>query len=198
MHIDTLRKLHSFTGLFPLGAYLLFHAYEHAAIRDGRDALILRLTRTTNAPLEVACVLLPMLIHAFLGLRLARLPGARAVYASPAFGRFQVVSGLMVAAFLLLHVGTIWLTRVVQQRPAAAYGAMLEHVGTLPAAAVYVLGVSAVCAHFGQGLSTLLTRHGLLHLSPRGARILGGLVGVALWITFIDELMAYVTGAALL
>ena len=40
---DTLRKLHSFTGLFPLGTYLLFHAYEHLAARQGRDAVLDRI-----------------------------------------------------------------------------------------------------------------------------------------------------------
>lgn len=198
MHLDTLRKLHSFTGLFPLGAYLLFHAYEHAAIRAGRDALVARLSRTTSAPLEVVCVLLPLLVHAALGVRLARVAPDRSPYASPAFARLQLWSGLAAALFLLWHVATIWGARVVESRPAAAYEAMLDHVGTLPAAALYVLGVSAVCIHFGQGLSSLLLRHGLRRWNPRVARGLGAALGAGLWLSFVNELLAYVTGAGLL
>ena len=194
----TLRKLHSFTGLFPLGAYLFFHAYEHFAIREGRDALITRLDRTTDAPLEVVCVILPLLLHAALGLVIASTKDASALYASPSFFRLQVTSGVLAGAFLAWHVATIWGARVVQGRPAAAYGAMQAHVGTLPAAAAYVLGVSAVCVHFAQGLSVALLRSGRLHLSPRATRILCGLLGGGLWVIFIDELMAYVTGAPLL
>lgn len=193
----TLRKLHSFTGLFPLGAYLAFHAYEQAAVREGRDALVQRLAQTSHALLEVVLVLLPLLLHAALGVRLARIRPDVAVYASPAFARLQLWSGVCAALFLLLHVSTIWGARVMQQRPAAAYGAMLEQVGSLPAAVLYLLGVSAVCLHFGQGLSSLLLRYGS-RVPPRVARTLGGLVGLGLWLTFVDELSAYVTGAALL
>jgi succinate dehydrogenase / fumarate reductase cytochrome b subunit len=198
MNPDPLRKLHSFTGLFPLGAYLLFHAYEHVAVRAGRAALVLRLERTSHALLEVLLVLLPLLVHAALGVRLARTRAEHAPYASPAFARLQLWTGIAAALFLLLHVGGVWLPRVTEQRPAAAYGAMLRQVAHLPGALLYLLGISAVCLHFGQGLSSLLLRHGVLGLPARGARILGALVGVLLWLVFLDELSAYVSGAALL
>jgi succinate dehydrogenase / fumarate reductase cytochrome b subunit len=197
MQPATLRKLHSFTGLFPLGAYLLFHAYEHAAVREGRDAAVRRLAGTSHALLEVLLVLLPLLLHAALGVRLARRQPNPNVYASPAFARLQLWTGVCAALFLLLHVSTVWGARVLQQRPAAAYGAMQEQVGTLPAAVLYLIGVSAVCLHFGQGLSSSLLRHGV-GLSPCVARALGALIGLGLWLTFVDELSAYVTGSALL
>jgi succinate dehydrogenase/fumarate reductase cytochrome b subunit len=177
---------------------LLFHAYEHVAVRAGRDAAVLRLSRTSNALLEVLFVLLPLMLHAALGVRLSRTRAEHAPYASSAFARLQLWTGIVSALFLLLHVGTIWLPRVEQQRPAAAFGAMVQHVGTLPEALLYLLGISAVCMHFGQGLSSLLLRHGVLGLPARGARILGALVGGGLWLVFLDELSAYVTGAALL
>lgn len=198
MHRDTLRTLHSFTGLFPLGAYLLFHAYEQAAIGAGRDALIARLAVTSCAPLEVACVLLPLLVHAAAGVVLARRAADPRPYASPAFARLQLWTGIAAALFLLWHVSTIWGARVIERRPAAAYDAMLQHVGQLPAALLYVAGVSSVCIHFGQGLSSFLLRRGLLARSPRAARALGALLGAGLWLGFVDELLTYVTGAGLL
>jgi succinate dehydrogenase / fumarate reductase cytochrome b subunit len=196
---DTLRKLHSFTGLFPLGAYLLFHAYEHLPIRTGRDALLDRLATTTSWPLELVGILLPLLVHAGLGLYLARAPDAPASYASVSFRRLQRVSGLIVVVFLGLHLVGVWLPRVrADDRPGAAYAAMLDQVGTLPLAALYVLGVTAVCLHFGQGLAAVASRYGVLSLSPRGSRWLGAGVGALLWLTFLNELAAYATGAALL
>lgn len=198
MHLDTQRKLHSFTGLFPLGAYLLFHAYEHFAIRDGRDAAIDRLARTSSVPLEIAVVLLPLLAHAALGLRLARVPDASPAYTSPAFRGLQMYSGIVTALFLVLHVGSIWLPRALSGRVATAYGALVDQVGTLPYAALYALGASAACVHFAQGLSAVLIRNRLLGISTLVARALAVLVGVLLWLTFVDELMAYATGAPLL
>jgi succinate dehydrogenase / fumarate reductase cytochrome b subunit len=199
MRRDTLRKLHSFTGLFPLGAYLFFHAYEHLALRSGRDALLDRLARTTSWPLELIGILLPLLVHAGLGLYLARVPDAPASYASASFRGLQRVSGLFAVVFLGLHLVGVWLPRVqADDRPGAAYAAMLDQVGTLPLATLYVLGVTAVCLHFGQGLAALVSRYGLLGLTPRASRLLGAGVGLLLWLTFIDELAAYASGAALL
>jgi succinate dehydrogenase / fumarate reductase cytochrome b subunit len=196
---ETLRKLHSFTGLFPLGTYLLFHAYEHLAVRGGRDALLDRLAVTTSWPLEVVGILLPLLAHAALGLYLARSPDAPASYVNGSFRTLQRVSGLVVVVFLGLHLVGVWLPRVLSDdRPGAAYAAMLDQVGTLPLAALYVLGVTAVCLHFGQGLAAVFSRYGVLRLSPRGSRLLGAGLGVLLWLTFIDELTAYASGAALL
>lgn len=196
---DTLRKLHSFTGLFPLGAYLLFHAYEHLAVRVGRDAVLARLLNTTSWPLEVAGILLPMLVHAALGLYLARSPDAAPSYASAPFRSLQRVSGLVVVGFLGLHLVGVWAPRVAaDDRPGAAYAAMLDQVGTLPMASLYVLGVTAVCVHFGQGMAAIFSRYGVLRLTPRGSRILGGAMALLLWLTFINELAAYASGAALL
>jgi succinate dehydrogenase / fumarate reductase cytochrome b subunit len=207
MHPEILRKLHSFTGLFPLAAYLLFHAYEQLAVRAGRQAAILRLDRTTHAPLEVLCVLLPIMLHAALGVHLARTRGpvapgrpgdASFPYASFAFLRLQVWSGVISACFLVWHVAGVWVPRVVAARPAAGYGAMVDHVATLPLAALYVLGTSAVCVHFGQGLSAVCLRYHILPLGPRAARLLFGFLAVVLWLTLIDALSAYVAGTPLL
>jgi succinate dehydrogenase/fumarate reductase cytochrome b subunit len=197
MPTATLRKVHSFSGLVLLGAYLLFHAYEQLAIRGGRDALIARLDRTTHPGLEIFCVLVPLSLHAALGLYLSREKDTLR-YASPRFWSLQVMSGVLAGLFLLFHVATIWGTRIAQGRPAAAYGAMHAYVGTLPAAAVYLIGVTAVCVHFAQGLSAAILRVGQLRLSVRHTRIACAVVGVVLWGLFVDALMGYVTGAALL
>jgi succinate dehydrogenase / fumarate reductase cytochrome b subunit len=206
MHPEILRKLHSFTGLFPLGAYLLFHAYEQFAARGGRAQAVLRLERTTSASLEVLCVLLPLIVHAALGVRLARLRSVAAAdpseasfpYASPSFRALQLWSGVISACFLLWHVAGVWVPRVVAERPAAGYGAMVDHAATVVRAGLYAAGTTAVCAHFGQGLSAVCLRYQILSITPRAARVWGGLLAVLLWLTFIDELSAYVAGKALL
>lgn len=198
MNLQTLRKIHSFIGLLPLGAYLLFHAFEQSAARTGRDAAIARLAVTSSTPLEVLFVLVPLLAHAVLGLYLASTQDDRASpYVSRSFRRLQLSTGVVTALFLGLHVVTVWSARVREGRAAAAYTAMTNQVGTLPAAALYVLGTSCVCWHFAQGLSAALLRTAP-NLSPRVVRVGCAIVGLGLWITFIDELAAYATGSALL
>lgn len=197
MQPATLRKLHSFSGLFPLGAYLLFHAYEHLAIRAGRDPAIARLGQTSNVALELMLVLLPLLVHAGLGLWLARHADFSPAYASPRFRRLQAGSGVLTALFLVWHVAGVWLPRALSGRSADAFGALSEQVASLPRAGLYALGASAACLHFAQGLSAVLIRN-RPELSVALVRAVAALLGIFLWLTFVNELMAYATGAPLL
>jgi hypothetical protein len=192
-----LRTLHAFLGLVPLGVYLGFHAWELWPVRFGRDPALLRLSQTSYAPLEVLVILVPLLVHAGVGLVLARTPDPSAAYPSHAFRRFQAITGVLSLAFVVLHVACVWLPRARSGLPSDAYGAMLDQVATLPRAAWYVLGTSAVCAHFGQGLSASWLRL-RPQASPRVARVMGVAVGVSLWWTFFSALATYATGAPLM
>jgi len=192
-----MRRLHRATGLFPLGAYLAFHAWEHGPVRVGRDALFARLAHTESAPLEIALVLVPLVVHAALGLRLAREPCADSGYPSPAFRRLQVASGIVAGLFLAHHLVGVWLPRVTEPSArGAAYDAMLDHVARAPGVAIYAVGLGAVCTHLGQGVGLALVRR--LPRAPRLARALGVALGVLLWLTFLDALAAYATYAPLL
>jgi succinate dehydrogenase/fumarate reductase cytochrome b subunit len=177
--------------------YLGFHAWELWPVRFGRDPALLRLSQTSYAPLEVLVILVPLLVHAGVGLVLARTPDPSAAYPSHAFRRFQAITGVLSLAFVVLHVACVWLPRARSGLPSDAYGAMLDQVATLPRAAWYVLGTSAVCAHFGQGLSASWLRL-RPQASPRVARVMGVAVGVSLWWTFFSALATYATGAPLM
>lgn len=194
---SALRTLHAFLGLVPLGVYLGFHAWEQWPVRSGRDPALLRLEQTSHVPLEVLVILLPLLVHAGLGLMLFRAPDPTPAYRSQAFRRFQAITGVVSLAFVVLHVAGVWLPRARSGLPSDAYGAMLDQVATLPRAAWYVLGTSAVCAHFGQGLSASWLRL-RPQASPRVARAVGVAVGVSLWWTFFGALATYATGAPLM
>jgi succinate dehydrogenase / fumarate reductase cytochrome b subunit len=199
MERASLRRLHSATGLVPLGAYLVFHAWEHWPVRHGRDALLSRLARSTSAPLEIVFVLLPLLAHAALGLWLARDREGARVYVSPAFRKLQVATGVIAAAFLLVHLTTVWLPRLLGPGALeAAYGATLDWTGTAPRLTLHALGVGAVCTHLGQGIGLSLPRLWPGLITPRLGRVLGVLMGALLWLIFLNELAAYATYAPLL
>lgn len=191
MPVSPWQTLHTLLGIFPLGGYLLFHAYEHLAVRAGRFALLERLQQTSSVALEVMCVFVPLLMHAALGF--ARVRARRASLRS-----WQPVTGLGTLVFAAYHVYGVWWPRVASGRPAAAYGALVDQVATLAEASLYVVSLSCVCAHFASGLSGALAR---TRLSPRQQRPLrlGCIgVGVLLWLILIDELAVYATGEALL
>lgn len=215
MTLASMRRLHSASGLFPLGAYLLFHAWEHWPVRSGRDALFARLDRSHNTALEICCVLLPLLVHAGLGLRLSREPvsslatdgggdGGPAptespAYLSPAYRRLQLGSGVVAGAFIVFHLVSAWLPRLSQLNPiGAAYGAMLDSTADLPGVVVHAIGIAAVCTHFGQGLGVALGRLYPERLPPRTGRQIGIALGLLLWLAFLNELASYATYAPLL
>ncbi len=198
MDLATLRRWHSFMGLVPLSAYMGFHAWEHWPVRASRDAALERMELVSSAPMEIAVLMLPLLAHAGLGLRLWRQPDETRAYASPAFRSLQAVTGLLTALFLLWHVGGVWLPRVISGgRASAAYSAMLDQAGPSLGMGLYVLGVSAVCIHFGQGLGAAWIRN-TPTVSPVFARAVGALVGTLIWLVMLDLLAVYATGAALL
>jgi len=195
-----MRRWHSASGLFPLGAYLLFHAWEHWPVRRGRDALFARLSHTESAPLELVFVLLPLLLHAALGLYLARRGGdARPAYVSPPFRRLQLFTGVVAALFIGVHLVSAWLPRLLEPSPlGASYGALRDQVASVPGLVGYVIGLAAVCTHFGQGLGAALIRLGGERVAQRSARVLGVVLGLLLWLAFVSELATYATGARLL
>lgn len=206
-----LRSLHSASGLFPLAAYLVFHAWEHWPVRVGRDALFARLLHTQSIVLELLFVLLPLLLHAALGLVLARDPEGVRSYVSPAFRKLQIGSGIVSALFLAFHLVTAWLPRVRSPHVVgASYAAMLAWSGTLPLLVLHAVGIAAVCTHLGQGLGLALprwlptrraTRDGhraSFGVSPSLGRWLGLSLGILLWLIYLNELATYATYAPLL
>ncbi len=73
-HEFLIRRLHSLTGLVPIGGYLAFHLATNAAILDGIPAYqhradqIHRLGPTTILFLEWMLIFLPILFHGIVGM----------------------------------------------------------------------------------------------------------------------------------
>ena len=195
---DRLRKIHSFTGLVPLALYLGFHAWEHWPVRAGSEPLLARLRDSSWVPAEVVLVLLPLFAHGALGVVLSRQPEPRPVYASPAFRRLQLVTGVISGLFVLWHGGFVWLPALLApDRASAAFDVMLDQAGTYVGAGLHVFALSAVCIHFGQGLGAAWLRY-RPGAPVRLIRILGGALGLILWLVLLEELSVYAGGAPLL
>jgi succinate dehydrogenase / fumarate reductase, cytochrome b subunit len=69
-----IRRLHSLTGLLPLGGFLCFHLATNAAVWDGPETYQRRADQihvvgpTTLLFLEWGLIFLPILFHGFVGL----------------------------------------------------------------------------------------------------------------------------------
>jgi succinate dehydrogenase / fumarate reductase cytochrome b subunit len=161
----SLRKLHSLTGVVPIGVFLLEHFFTNSFAVFGPEAFNEKVEFLTSLPyllvIETALIFLPIAFHAGLGVVIALT--ARHNLRTMNYGRnwaflFQRLTGLFLVAFIVVHLAK---TRF-SGTPADA---MFQHMaGYLPNPlwfAFYALGVAAASYHFANGLATFAIAWGI-------------------------------------
>ncbi len=113
-----LRRLHSLSGIVPVGGFLAFHLFENYAATKGPDAYNDMTRRLQQVPfavaLEIFVIAVPLFFHGIYGLFLsstARPNVPSSPYARNAMYVLQRATGVIVFAFILFHY---WTTRLVQ------------------------------------------------------------------------------------
>jgi succinate dehydrogenase / fumarate reductase cytochrome b subunit len=184
-----LRRLHSLTGVVPIGAFLAEHFYSnYQAVGPGGAARFDGVVRELQGNpvivwLEIFAIGLPILYHALYGLLIAgqaRYNARRYAYGANWRFTFQRVTGLILVAYIAYHV---WMTRL---RPvfdpetfSASHGLVtfsyMHHYLTesllgAPTWIFYVVGVLAACFHLANGLWGFLIHWGIT-VGPRAQRV---------------------------
>jgi succinate dehydrogenase/fumarate reductase cytochrome b subunit (b558 family) len=205
-----LRKLHSLSGVVPVGVFLLLHLWSQSSALRGRaayDAAFARADRLPFQPLlEILLVLVPLVFHASYGLVLT----ARS---RPTVGAFptsrnwmytaQRVTGLASFGWITWHLGQTYLPRLVgevgaRQMYPALVSALSSTTGGLPVAALAtVAGVGAASFHLAHGVWSAAVSWGLL--SSRRAQSAAGAAavigGLALFALGTNTVVFFATGA---
>ncbi|HEY1960433.1 MAG TPA: succinate dehydrogenase [Polyangiaceae bacterium] len=154
------KRLFSFSGVIPLGFFLLAHTWANASALRGQEAYVHTVDALTHLPLlvvlEILLVWIPLAYHAIYGLWLLRtaLP-AQAPY-SRRLAVTNRVSAIVALAFIVWHV---WAYRVAAARgldPHAFYATLAWHLSStwhaFPVRAVlYLVGLAATIFHFALG-----------------------------------------------
>jgi succinate dehydrogenase / fumarate reductase, cytochrome b subunit len=117
-HHFWLRRLHSLSGIVPVGGFLAFHLYENYTATKGADAYN-RMTRTLQdlpfaVAMEVLIIAVPLIFHGIYGLFITSTAKPNVIsnpYVRNGMYLFQRVTGVIVFAFILFH---LWTTRLVQ------------------------------------------------------------------------------------
>ncbi|MBW2462060.1 MAG: hypothetical protein JRH11_10475 [Deltaproteobacteria bacterium] len=198
--------MHSFTGVFPLSAYLLLHVYETSSAASGRAAFIDGLHGRVLA-LEALLVLLPLVVHALLGLSLWARPSsppssnpaaAPSPYQSDAFRTIQRVTGVVVLAFLTLHLAHTFALGAAGLGQGAVYDGLRADLGTPLYLGTYVIGIAAMSLHLGNGLPIAARRFGLAASGPGflRARVIAGAVALIVFVVAINSLGHFAVGAS--
>lgn len=192
-----LRRLHSLSGVFPIGAFLLEHMFSNAFILRGPEAYNGVIETLSGLPyvlwLEVLFIYLPILFHAFYGFYVMFTGKSNLVW-YPYPGNFlymlQRWSGILTFIYVFYHayhtrgVNLLYGTEVSFER-------MQLLMQTPWVFWFYIAGLSAVMFHFANGLWGFLISWGIV-TGPRARTVSGvvcGLVGLALYVVGVNSLI---------
>lgn len=206
-----IRRLHSLTGIVPLGAYMVVHLVTNASLMNGvetfqRAVFGIHSLGALLPMVEWVLILLPLLFHGLLGVWIVKTGKSNTrhyTYANNRRYSWQRWTGLIALVFLLTHVLHLhgwfhfepWLALIGRAglggfRPYNAASTLMMQMDGYVWPAFYLVGVLACVFHLANGLWTAGITWGLW-ISPQGqARatkvctafgILLAVVGVTAW-----------------
>jgi succinate dehydrogenase / fumarate reductase cytochrome b subunit len=169
-----LRRLHSLTGILPIGLYVLFHLGVNSFAASGPESYNQMAEFLESLPyliaIEIPFIWLPILYHSGYGIYIhatGRPNPFQYPYSSNWLYWLQRWSGVVTLVFIGWH---FWQTRMANY----LYGSVIEFQMMVDIfadprwLAFYVVGLTAVSFHLGNGLRTfLLTWGGVVGDSAR-------------------------------
>lgn len=176
-----LRKLHSLTGIIPIGGYLCLHLWENsfALVSPAKYDEVSRGMQTIpwRVPVEIAVLGLPILYHALYGFYVwwtGKVNVSQYPWVGNIMYTFQRWTGLLAFFFIAWHV---WTARILGAGK-TTYEMMSHELQNPWFAVFYALGVTACAIHFGVGIWNFACKWGVA--SNRRAQRLAGWVGMGI------------------
>jgi succinate dehydrogenase / fumarate reductase cytochrome b subunit len=164
-----LRKLHSLTGIVPIGAFLIEHLISNFEALKGPAAYGAQVKFLNSLPLvrvlEWVFIFIPILYHALYGLYIT-FRGRQNVNVYPWAGNWmyliQRITGLIAFAYLIQHV---WRQRFagisLPEHPGAAFHKVQVELSNPWMLAVYAIALIATCWHFSYGVWLFAAKWGI-------------------------------------
>jgi succinate dehydrogenase / fumarate reductase cytochrome b subunit len=200
------RKVHSLTGIVPLGMYVLVHLFLNSFVLLGEGSFVDGVHLLHRMPylpvLEWVLIYIPLAIHAVLGLVMifeARYNTIRYGYSRNWWFWFQRVSAVLILLFLAWHVATTRVALALGQVTIEGFYELLRGQFQDPLwLAVFVVGIAATTLHLGNGLWGFLVSWGVVK-SRMSQRAFAGLciaAGALMLVGFINVGYHYASGKA--
>ena len=204
-----LRKLHSLSGVAPVGGFMVFHLFENSRTLQGQaqfDEAVAGINHMPYLPVLESIILLPLLFHAGYGIKLAL--ESKPNVKSYTFSRnwmytLQRLTGLLALAFILFHLWEYWGQKMLGKLATEQFyprlcSNMASTAGGVPVVAlVYILGIAACTFHFANGLWGFCFSWGLTvsRRSQQAAAVVFSLVGVLVFILGANTAIYFATGS---
>lgn len=194
-----LRKLHSLSGIVPVGVFMCFHLFENASAANGPEAFEETVRKINSMPfvlgMEIGGIWIPLLFHGILGMVII-FEGRPNAVAYP-YGRnrlyvLQRITGILALAFIVFHfVNFRWRKHEFEQAPFQDVAAVLSNPWVFW---FYAAGIASCVFHFANGIAGFLFSWGFT-VGPRAKRLAGLAclgVGAAVFALGMRALFAFV------
>ena len=173
------RRIHSLTGIIPLGLFLVYHLYLQLYLHSGAEVYNSVINNFYESPLAIwsliFIVYIPLFFHAFFGIRLifeSRIQTSY-TYFSHLLYWLQRISGIGVLFFVIAH---IWNTQLGPWID-GSWGSHYEHLSNgfadpqsgIITKFVYIFGILGAVFHFSNGINTFCMTWGIA-LTPRSQK----------------------------
>jgi succinate dehydrogenase / fumarate reductase, cytochrome b subunit len=171
-----LRRLHSLSGIVPIGAFLAFHLYENSAATKGAEAYN-RMSHDLQAlpfavVAEVLLIAVPLFFHGIYGLFITGTARPNVIsnpYLRNVMYLIQRVTGVIVFAFILFHYWTTRLVQLTDHESLDLFAQVQAAVGNPWIYAFYILGILSATWHLANGLWSAAIVWGIT-VGPRAQR----------------------------
>ncbi|MGH9534709.1 MAG: succinate dehydrogenase [Terriglobales bacterium] len=165
------RRVHSLTGIIPIGAFIVEHFASNAAVLSHNPAqsygnqVIFLNSLPFVLGLEIVLIWAPLAFHGLYGLWIARQadPNNRRYGWAANWGYlFQRISGVIVLVFIIWHTWTARFAGIyVPNHPYLAYAKMAAEMANPWILAWFIVGITLVSYHFAYGLYIFAAKWGI-------------------------------------
>ena len=163
------RRLHSLSGIVPIGAFLLEHILSNFETWNGPAAYGKQVLFLNSLPLvrvlEWVFIFIPLAFHALYGVYIA-FRGRATVNVYPWAGNFgylmQRVTGIIALAYILQHVYRQRFSGIdLPNCPGMAFAKVQHELMNPWMLAIYVIAMIATCWHFAYGIWLFAAKWGI-------------------------------------
>jgi len=194
-----LRRLHSLTGVIPIGLFLLEHFFTNSRALQGGPAFDQAAADLARIPyvtlVEAVGIWIPILFHMVIGILIAAAGQSNVRrYGYPRNWQYllQRVSGVVLVFYVAFHT---FMTRFDPNylNSPSAYAYVRDQVSHPWVFTFYVVGILSACWHFGNGLFGFAIHWGLAtgKASQRQVARLSMAVFIVLSLVGLNALLAF-------
>lgn len=163
------RRLHSLTGIVPIGAFLVEHIISNFEVTNGPLAYAQQVKFLNGLPLvrvlEWVFIFIPLAYHALYGVYIA-VKGRNNVNVYPWAGNWmylsQRVTGVLALLYIIQHLYFQRFTGVsLPEHPGLAYAKVQYELSNPLMVSVYIIGMIVTCWHFAYGIWLFAAKWGI-------------------------------------